>query len=425
MSLELDKNSMVYSRFQSPIMVWYTTSKENRMLSQLMDISLSGLSLHSSYPYEKDEEISAELQFPTSYPKLTSITGKILKSNEEISNTLYLLHIQFYELETEAKAELDNFIHHISKKEESSKTKPVSDTQKKPPTPAYAPSPELNLNDLSLSIEESVHLFTILGDPQKIGRNKFICNIKGALQEASSESDYILNIRTMGPTGLVFVSEERLILKSKIKLFIPFPTNKKDISGEFKFINKLAESIIPVQICKRNNPDEANVFLYEADYLTIEKSYLHQLHKWLIHLMIKILGKELVLTAMKQYSKPDKDLSNKSSTLPEEHRQSKRIKTDLPATLFNEIDFQQGDGKIADISKNGAKFLTEQFFRPNDRLVFKITLPETKEVIRLSSIVRWNHFIEKKNFYEIGIQFDFMNTEESNALDSFIQKLKK
>jgi len=94
------------------------------------------------------------------------------------------------------------------------------------------------------------------------------------------------------------------------------------------------------------------------------------------------------------------------------------------ATLSYEFkDYAEEFSPLVDISRGGAKFLGKNPLEINADITLKISVPGERIPLILHGKIRWISFIESKDQYQVGVQFNPYGEKEGHNYPGNLVKI--
>jgi len=94
------------------------------------------------------------------------------------------------------------------------------------------------------------------------------------------------------------------------------------------------------------------------------------------------------------------------------------------ATISYEFkDYAEEFSPLVDVSRGGVKFLGKYPLEINADITLKISVPGERIPLTLHGKVRWISFIESKNQYQVGVQFNPYGEKEGHNYPGNLVKI--
>jgi Tfp pilus assembly protein PilZ len=89
-----------------------------------------------------------------------------------------------------------------------------------------------------------------------------------------------------------------------------------------------------------------------------------------------------------------------------EKRECKRFAIPGAAASIKAKEYAEEFSPVLDISRGGVKLLVKRAVNMGSELTLKISIPAERIPLTLIGVVKWISYVEEKNKYSIGVQFN-------------------
>jgi len=396
-----------HPRYETHALVKYRTPRGPWSISQLVDISETGMCVNAGTSVTIGTSLEFELHFPTAFGKPVLATGTVRGYDTVRQHLLFHWHIEFTSVDGESLAEIRKFIDLKLKDTEI----PAANVDGHTPPEAALELPERDQVEKehkwhpSFSEEQVKYIFNLLQESGQTRRGMLSCNIGSSFYDDQNNKHYA-RVSGLGLERIFFFCQERFDIDGEISLVIDLPHGPGDCR-------------LPLVIKDTSSPSRLGWFGYETEICNlanVEKGHFFQL---IIIELIQHYGHDKVNALMKESQQKLKPEEEEGQDSPKEKRLWERFDIRLAAILFDEVIFSIENTQIEDIAIGGARMICHHNLVPFSKVMVQLDL--LGSAMQMPAKVCWNRERKEGAEYEVGLHFLPRNDEEHQLLENFVR----